>query len=600
VRISLKKLLAFLVIGFVLLVIVSPVETKETTKKINFKEFIEYVKNDKVSEVTIKLNQSIVGKFKSPVDNQYLYFETFGDTYNSRVFQILEEHKVTPNYENNQGKSGMWMTIIYLVLMAFLFFFIINMVRNAQSGGSSGPMSAFGKSKAKSFMRTGGAVLFEDVAGMEEVKAELEEVVEFLRYPSKFTKLGGRIPRGILLTGSPGTGKTLLAKATAGEAGVPFFFVSGSDFVEMFVGVGASRVRDLFEQASKSAPCIVFIDEIDTLGKKRGIGISGGNDEREQTLNQLLVEMDGFTGNNGVIVIGATNRSDILDAALLRPGRFDRQISVPLPSLKGREEIFKVHTRKNPLSENVDLNILARNTPGFSGAEIENVVNEAALNAAKKNKKVIEMEDFQYAVDKVLMGLEKKSLVMNDKEKKATAYHEAGHALVGKLLSNIDPIHKVTIIPRGMALGLTQTLPLEDKVSMSKEHAEDLISFLMGGRIAEELVIGQITTGASNDIERASELARKMVCEWGLSEKIGPISYSNEKESFFGMAKKEFSDDLHKSIETEVRQLITSNYDRAKKLLKDNLNTLHAIAAALLEKETISGEDIDKLMSSDK
>jgi cell division protease FtsH len=435
---------------------------------------------------------------------------------------------------------------------------------------------------------------------MEEVKAELEEIVEFLRYPGKFTKLGGRIPRGILLTGAPGTGKTLLARATAGEANVPFFFVSGSDFVEMFVGVGASRVRDLFEQASKNAPCIVFIDEIDTLGKKRGIGLSGGHDEREQTLNQLLVEMDGFTGNNGVIVIGATNRSDILDAALLRPGRFDRQISVPLPSLRGREDIFKVHTRKNPLGDDVNLNILARNTPGFSGAEIENVVNEAALSAAKKNKRVIEMEDFQYAVDKVLMGLEKRSLIMSDKEKRATAYHEAGHALVGKLLSNIDPIHKVTIVPRGMALGLTQTLPLEDKVSMSKEHAEDLISFLMGGRIAEELVIGQITTGASNDIERASELARKMVCEWGLSDKIGPISYSNEKESFFGMAKKEFSDDLHKSIEAEVRDLITSNYKRAKSLLKENMDALHAIATALLEKETISGEDIDKLMSTDK
>jgi len=600
VKISLKRLAIFLFIGFIALIIVSPSDTKETTKKINFKEFIEYVKEDKISDVTIKLNQSITGKFKTPIEDQYIYFETFGDTYNARVFQILEEHKVTPNYESAQGKGNIWVTLIMILLMGLFTWMILNMFRNAAGGGSGGLANSFGRSRARSFSRTRNAILFEDVAGMEEVKAELEEIVEFLRHPGKFTKLGGRIPRGVLLTGAPGTGKTLLARATAGEADVPFFFVSGSDFVEMFVGVGASRVRDLFDQASKNAPCIVFIDEIDTLGKKRGVGLSGGHDEREQTLNQLLVEMDGFSGNNGVIVIGATNRSDILDAALLRPGRFDRQISVPLPSLKGREEIFKVHTKKNPLAENVDLNILARNTPGFSGAEIENVVNEAALSAAKKNKKLIEMDDFQYAIDKVLMGLEKKSLVISDKEKRTTAYHEAGHALVGKLLQNIDPIHKVTIVPRGMALGLTQTLPLEDKVSMTKEYAEDMISFLMGGRVAEEIIIGQITTGASNDIERASELARKMVREWGLNDKIGPISYSNEKENYFGLSKKEFSDDLYKLIETEVRQLITSNYERAKKLLKENINSLHAIASALLEKETISGKEIDQIMSSSK
>lgn len=599
-RISLKKLVTFLFVSLIVLIIISPTDTKEVTKKIEFKEFIEYVKSDKISDVTIKLNQSITGKFKSPVDNQYMYFETFGDTYNARIFQILEEHKITPNYENTQNKSNGWVNLVFLLLTGLFFWIVINMFRNAQGGGGGGQMSGFGRSRAKPFSRSRNTILFSDVAGMEEVKAELEEVVEFLSYPNKFTKLGGRIPRGILLTGAPGTGKTLLARATAGEANVPFFFVSGSDFVEMFVGVGASRVRDLFDQASKNAPCIVFIDEIDTLGKKRGVGFSGGHDEREQTLNQLLVEMDGFTGNSGVIVIGATNRSDILDAALLRPGRFDRQISVPLPSLKGREEIFKVHTRKNPLAENVDLSILSRKTPGFSGAEIENVVNEAALSAAKKNKKAIEMDDFSYAIDKVLMGLEKKSLVMNDQEKRVTAYHEAGHALVGKLLKNIDPIHKVTIVPRGMALGLTQTLPLEDKVSMTKEYAEDMISFLMGGRVAEELVIGQITTGASNDIERASELARKMVCEWGLNEKVGPINYSNDKENYFGMSKKEFSDDLHKTIESEVRKLITVNYERAKKLLNDNIKHLHNIATALLQKETISGEDIDQIMASDK
>lgn len=598
-KISLKKLAFFTLVVVALLVITSPVNKKETTKKINFKDFIEYVKTDQVSEVTIKLNQSITGVFKKPVDNQYVYFETFGDTYNARVFEILEQHKITPNYEN-QSSNSMLVSILMMGLMFLVFWLLLSFVMRGIGGGGGGSISSFGKSKAKSFVGARNSVLFDDVAGMEEVKAELEEVVEFLRYPGKFTKLGGRIPRGILLTGSPGTGKTLLAKAVAGEAGVPFFFVSGSDFVEMFVGVGASRVRDLFDQASKSAPCIIFIDEIDTIGKKRGVGFSGGHDEREQTLNQLLVEMDGFNGNNGIIIIGATNRSDVLDAALLRPGRFDRQISVPLPSLNGREAIFKVHTAKNPLSDDVNLNILARKTPGFSGAEIENVVNEAALNAAKKNKKVIEMEDFQYAIDKVIMGLEKRSLVMSDLEKKTTAYHEAGHALVGKLLKNIDPIHKVTIVPRGMALGVTQTLPTEDRVSMTKEYAEDMISFLMGGRIAEELVMGQITTGASNDIERASELARKMVCEWGLSDTLGPINYSNEKESYFGMPKKDFSNDLYKSIEQEVRVLITSNYERAKKLLNDNIKSLHGIAAALLEKETISGDDIDQIMSSNK
>ncbi len=486
-----------------------------------------------------------------------------------------------------------------LLLIGVWIFFM----RQMQGGaGGRGAMS-FGKSRARMLGEDQVKVNFNDVAGVEEAKEEVSELVEFLRDPGKFQKLGGKIPRGVLMVGSPGTGKTLLARAIAGEAKVPFFTISGSDFVEMFVGVGASRVRDMFEQAKKHAPCIIFIDEIDAVGRHRGAGLGGGHDEREQTLNQLLVEMDGFEGNEGVIVIAATNRPDVLDPALLRPGRFDRQVVVPLPDVRGREQILKVHLRKVPVADNVKPGLIARGTPGFSGADLANLVNEAALFAARGNKRLVDMEDLEKAKDKIMMGAERKSMVMNEDEKKLTAYHEAGHAIVGRLVPSHDPVYKVSIIPRGRALGVTMFLPEEDRYSYSKQRLNSQISSLFGGRIAEVLIFGEdmVTTGASNDIQRSTELARNMVTKWGLSEKLGPLTYSeDEGEVFLGHSvaqHKSVSDGTARAIDDEIRRIIDSNYARAEQILKDNMDKLHSMASALMKYETIDADQIDDIMN---
>jgi cell division protease FtsH len=475
-------------------------------------------------------------------------------------------------------------------------------MRQMQVGG--GKALSFGKSRARLMTDSQEKVTFEDVAGIEEAKEELAEIVDFLRDPKKFTRLGGRIPKGVLLMGSPGTGKTLLARAIAGEAGVPFFSISGSDFVEMFVGVGASRVRDLFVQGKKNAPCIIFIDEIDAVGRHRGAGLGGGHDEREQTLNQLLVEMDGFESNEGVILISATNRPDVLDPALLRPGRFDRQVVVPVPDLQGREGILKVHLRKKLVSDNLDVRVLARGTPGFTGADIENMVNEAALMAARRGKDRVEMEDFEDAKDKVLMGAERKSMIISDEEKRTTAYHESGHTLVARLLPSTDPIHKVTIIPRGRALGLTQQLPVDEKHTYPKDYLLNNISILMGGRAAEEIVLKMQTTGAGNDIERASQLARKMVCEYGMSEKLGPLTFGKKEEQIFLGREisqhRDYSEETAQKIDEEVLSIVNTAYQKTSNLIKDNLDTLNTMAKALLEKETLTAKDIDEIMGMQK
>ncbi len=489
-----------------------------------------------------------------------------------------------------------WVPML-LLIGVWIFF-----MRQMQAGG--GKALSFGKSRARLMTDAQEKVTFEDVAGIDEAKEELGEIVDFLSDPKKFTRLGGRIPKGVLLVGAPGTGKTLLARAIAGEAGVPFFTISGSDFVEMFVGVGASRVRDLFNQGKKNAPCIIFIDEIDAVGRHRGAGLGGGHDEREQTLNQLLVEMDGFESNEGVILISATNRPDVLDPALLRPGRFDRQVVVPVPDLKGREGILKVHLRKKMVADNLDTSVLARGTPGFTGADIENMVNEAALMAARRGKEKIELDDFEDAKDKVLMGAERKSMIISEEEKKITAYHESGHTLVAKLLPDTDPIHKVTIIPRGRALGLTQQLPVDERHTYPKEHLLNNIAILMGGRAAEKIVLGTETTGAGNDIERASELARKMVCDFGMSDELGPLSFGKKEEQIFLGRElsqhRDYGEDTAKKIDEEVRRIVTSGYDTTCQLIEDNLNTIHNMANALLEKETLDGKDIDEIMAGDK
>lgn len=571
--------------------------------EIKFSKFIEHVKNENVKEVTYKSDNVIVGILKSPdPDSKLTSFETVGDTDNAKVFEILEKHGVIPNYEKSE-KTPLWQQVLiswFPMLLLFLFFFLF--MRQIQIGG--GKAMSFGKSKARLLTESNNRVTFKDVAGAEEAKQELEEIIAFLKDPKKFTRLGGRIPKGVLLMGSPGTGKTLLAKAIAGEAGVPFFSISGSDFVEMFVGVGASRVRDLFEQGKKHAPCIIFIDEIDAVGRHRGAGLGGGHDEREQTLNQLLVEMDGFESNEGVILIAATNRPDVLDPALLRPGRFDRRVVVVPPDVRGREAILKVHTRKTPVSTDVDLMVIARGTPGFSGADLENLVNEAALLAARINKKYLEMTDFEQAKDKVLMGVERKSMVLTESERRTTAYHEAGHTLVGKFIPGTDPIHKVTIIPRGMALGVTQTLPNEDRVNLSRERAENNIAFLMGGRIAEELVLHQRTTGAGNDIERATDLARRMVCEWGMSDVLGPVTFGKKEEAIFlgrEIAQhRDYSEQTAQTIDREVRDIVERNYKRARDILSSKIQLLHHLAQALLEFETLDGVEVEKIISGQR
>jgi cell division protease FtsH len=500
--------------------------------------------------------------------------------------------------EEEPSNSYLWPALYYLLPFVLIFGFWIFMLRQMQSGGNKA--LSFGKSRAKLLSNQQKRVTFKDVAGVEEAKEELQEIIEFLKEPQKFQKLGGRIPKGVLMMGPPGTGKTLLARAIAGEANVPFFSISGSDFVEMFVGVGASRVRDLFEQGKKNAPCIIFIDEIDAVGRHRGAGLGGGHDEREQTLNQLLVEMDGFESNDGVILIASTNRPDVLDPALLRPGRFDRRVVVSRPDVRGREGILKVHTRKIPLGEDVDISVIARGTPGFTGADLANLVNEAALNAARYNKKVVAMADFELAKDKVLMGAERKSMVISNEEKRVTAYHEAGHTLVGLKVPNADPVHKVTIIPRGMALGVTQQLPEGDRHNYTEEYLLGQISILMGGRIAEETFLGSITTGASNDIERATELARAMVCEYGMSE-LGPLTFGKKEEQIFlgrEIAQhRDYSEETSIRIDSEVRKIVTEQYQRARRILDENRDTMVRLAEALLEHESLDSVQIRRIVA---
>jgi len=564
--------------------------TQPTQDKIVFSDFIQSVENGNIAEVIIQGND-ISGKFKDGKE-----FKTFAPD-DPELVKTLRARGVKISAKPIE-QSQWWAILISWFPMLLLIGVWIFFMRQMQAGG--GKAMAFGKSKARLLTENQQKVTFKDVAGVEEAKEEVEEIIDFLKDPKKFTKLGGRIPKGVLLMGSPGTGKTLLAKAIAGEAGVPFFSISGSDFVEMFVGVGASRVRDLFIQGKKNAPCIIFIDEIDAVGRHRGAGLGGGHDEREQTLNQLLVEMDGFESNEGVILIAATNRPDVLDPALMRPGRFDRTVVVSKPDLKGRAEILAVHTRKIPLAEDVKLEVVARGTPGFSGADLANLVNEAALLAARTGKIKVEMTDFNEAKDKVLMGKERKSMIISEEEKRNTAYHEAGHTLVGKFIPGSDPVHKVTIIPRGYALGLTQYLPLDEKHTWPREYIIGSICIMMGGRVAEELVLHHMTTGAGNDIERATEMARKMVCEWGMSEKMGPLTFGKKEEMVF-LGKeiathKDYSEETAREIDSEVKAIVMECYNKATRILSERIDILHKLANALLEKEVLDGEEIDKII----
>jgi cell division protease FtsH len=566
-------------------------QPRTTREEIIFSDFIEQVDKGQVSEVTIQ-GENIFGTLANGKT-----FKTYTPKESGLVPKL--QQKGVKIAAKPSEESPWYMTVLVswfptLLLIGVWIFFM----RQMQAGG--GKAMSFGKSRARLMSDKTKKVTFEDVAGIEEAKAELKEIVEFLKDPKKFTRLGGRIPKGVLLVGAPGTGKTLLARAIAGEASVAFFSISGSDFVEMFVGVGASRVRDLFNQGKRNAPCIIFIDEIDAVGRHRGAGLGGGHDEREQTLNQLLVEMDGFESNEGVILVSATNRPDVLDPALLRPGRFDRQVVVPLPDVKGREKIFDVHAKKTPLSKDVNFSILARGTPGFSGADIENLVNEAALSAARENRDTVTMLDFEFAKDKVLMGSERKSMVISDQEKKITAFHESGHALVAKLTPGTDPIHKITIIPRGRALGLTQQLPQNEMHTYPREYLLNNIAILLGGRAAEEIVLKDYTTGSGNDIERATDLARKMVCEWGMSEQMGPLSYGKKEEQIFlgreFAQHKDYSEQTAEKIDLEVAKIVSENYEKAKRLLSANLDVLHRLANELLEKEVLSADELDSII----
>ena len=592
-----KNILLWVVIAIVLMSVFNNFgPPAPRTQTVSYSEFINSVKAGNVSDVKIA-GRNVEGRYASGES-----FLTLSPN-DPKMIDDLLANGVEVNVKEPDQDSVLMQIFISWFPMLLLIGVWIFFMRQMQGGaGGRGAMS-FGKSRARMLGEDQVKVNFSDVAGVEEAKEEVSELVEFLSDPGKFQKLGGKIPRGILMVGSPGTGKTLLARAIAGEAKVPFFTISGSDFVEMFVGVGASRVRDMFEQAKKHAPCIIFIDEIDAVGRHRGAGLGGGHDEREQTLNQLLVEMDGFEGNEGVIVIAATNRPDVLDPALLRPGRFDRQVVVPLPDIRGREQILKVHIRKVPMDENIKPSIIARGTPGFSGADLANLVNEAALFAARANKRLVGMDDMEKAKDKILMGAERKSMVMSEDEKKLTAYHEAGHAIVGRLVPAHDPVYKVSIIPRGRALGVTMFLPQEDRYSYSKQRLESQISSLFGGRIAEELIFGEdmVTTGASNDIQRSTELARNMVTKWGLSERLGPLTYSEEEgEVFLGHSvaqHKNVSDETAHTIDAEVRSIIDRNYQRAENLLNENLGKLHAMADALIKYETIDSDQIDDIMS---
>jgi cell division protease FtsH len=560
-------------------------------KTISFSEFTSSVEAGEITEVTLQ-GQNIRGKYQSGEA-----FKSYAPE-DPDLVKTLRAKGVEITAEPEEGESIYYVFLLQWLPILLLIGVWIFFMRQMQVGG--GKAMSFGKSRAKLLNENTTKVTFSDVAGIDEAKDELEEIIAFLKDPKKFTKLGGRIPKGVLLVGPPGTGKTLLARAIAGEAGVPFFSISGSDFVEMFVGVGASRVRDLFVQGKKNAPCIIFIDEIDAVGRHRGAGLGGGHDEREQTLNQLLVEMDGFEANEGVILIAATNRPDVLDPALLRPGRFDRRVVVPRPDVKGREGILQVHSRRLPLAVDVDVALLARGTPGFAGADLENLVNEAALLAARQGKDQVTMEDFELAKDKVMMGSERKSMIISMDERRNTAYHESGHALVAKLTPGTDPVHKVTIIPRGMALGLTQQLPIDERHTYTREFLMDNLAILFGGRAAEELVLGHMTTGAGNDIEKASELARRMVCEWGMSERLGPMTLGRKEEQIFlgrdFTQVQDYSDQTAVEIDAEVRRILKDSYGRARALLEENIDLLHAMAELLLERESIDGAAIDELL----
>ena len=593
-----KNIVVWLVLAAILMSVFNSFTPQQEDNEVVYSDFITEVQNERISSVSIdgliiqgqRLDGSKFKTVRPNVQDPGL----MSDLLNHKV-KVIGKEPETPSLISQLLVAAF---PILLILAIFVFF-----MRQMQGGGGGkgGPMS-FGKSKAKLLNSDQINTTFADVAGVDEAKEDVSELVEFLSDPTKFQRLGGRIPKGVLMVGPPGTGKTLLAKAIAGEAKVPFFSISGSDFVEMFVGVGASRVRDMFEQAKKQAPCIIFIDEIDAVGRHRGGGWGGGNDEREQTLNQLLVEMDGFEGNEGVIVIAATNRPDVLDKALLRPGRFDRQVYVSLPDIRGREQILKVHGRKVPIDESVEMSVIARGTPGFSGADLANLVNEAALFAARGNRRVVGMEEFENARDKIMMGAERRSMVMSDKEKANTAYHEAGHAIIGRLVPEHDPVHKVTIIPRGRALGVTQYLPEEDRYSMSRRQLFSQLCSLFGGRIAEELVGGldAVTTGASNDIERATQMARNMVTKWGLTEKMGPVLYGEDESQQPGGGNAHYSEDTSREIDQEVRTILDDAYSQAKKLLEDNRDILEAMKDALMEYETIDADQVDDLMNRRK
>jgi cell division protease FtsH len=593
---TVKQIVFWLLIlgGAVLLYKVFHNSVGQNEKQLSYTDLVAHVKQHQVQEVVVESGQ-VRGKLQ---DSQTFTTELEGDAIKASLVQLMQDNGV-PSIKFQSSTNGYWVVtlITYAPFLLFIAFWIF-MMRQMQSGGNKA--LSFGKSRAKLLSNQQKRVTFKDVAGVEEAKEELQEIIEFLKEPQKFQKLGGRIPKGVLMMGPPGTGKTLLARAIAGEANVPFFSISGSDFVEMFVGVGASRVRDLFEQGKKNAPCIIFIDEIDAVGRHRGAGLGGGHDEREQTLNQLLVEMDGFESNDGVILIASTNRPDVLDPALLRPGRFDRRVVVNRPDVKGREGILAVHTRKIPLGDDVDISIIARGTPGFTGADLANLVNEAALNAARFNHKAVAMHDFEWAKDKVLMGSERRSMVMSNEEKRNTAYHEAGHTLVGIKVPNADPIHKVTIIPRGMALGVTQQLPEADRYSHTREYLEGQVAILMGGRIAEEIFLNHMTTGASNDIERATELARKMVCEFGMSD-LGPLTYGKKEEQIFlgrEIAQhQDYSEDTAIKIDQEVKRIIMEQYNRARQIITENREAMIRLGEALLERESLDAIEIRRLIA---
>lgn len=585
-----RNILFWIAAGIIIIVLYSLLQPTSTIEKVQFSEFLNQVERGEVIDVVITGNQ-IEGKYSDGRDFKSVVTDKFDG-----LVGILRENKV--NIDVKDTTRNPWFSYLFtwfpiIILILFWVFFM----RQMQSGGNKA--LSFGKSRAKLFSGVQKKITFKDVAGVKEAKEELQEIIEFLKDPQKFQKLGGRIPKGVILVGAPGTGKTLLARAVAGEADVPFFSISGSDFVEMFVGVGASRVRDLFDQGKKHAPCLIFIDEIDAVGRQRGAGLGGGHDEREQTLNQLLVEMDGFDSNEGIILIAATNRPDILDSALLRPGRFDRHIVVNMPDLKGREEILKVHIRKIPLAKDVNLSVLARSSPGFSGADLANLVNEAALLAARYGQENVTMSDFESSKDKVLMGVERKSMIISDDEKKSTAFHEAGHALVAALIPEADPIHKVTIIPRGLALGLTQQLPLDDRYTYSKEFLEAQLSVLMAGRVAESLFLNKMTTGAASDFERATDIARKMVCQYGMSD-LGPLTFG-ERDDLIFLGKeltmhKNFSEKTSERIDDEVKNIIDKNFKRANELLENNREKLKRMAAALLEREVLSSDEIQAIL----